>query len=248
MRTRSSGLMVTTKSTWVSRSCWTLRVSRAVMALPSSAATSAGSGAPRKSSALSTRSTLAASGWPSTSTTGGASAGAGVTTSNSASAHPMRYMVSPLCKRSRPGPAQPQRRLGVARHAPVPARRQADRAHLRPVRQTRALELVGEEPAHKPLQPLADHLRRVGLLEPRLPGEEKDLLRRRPVAEEVEQEEVVQLIGPHHLLGPLDDLALLARRQEFRRDRRGDDAQQRLAGRPLELVAGRPVDQELDQR
>ena len=73
---------------------------------------------------------------------------------------------SALLERYSLHPLQPQPRLRIARHAPVAARRQADRADLRPVRQARPLELVGEEALDEHLQPAAAFPRReYGLLE-----------------------------------------------------------------------------------
>src|SRR4051794_26737051 len=57
------------------------------------------------------------------------------------------------------GPAQPQGRLGVAGHAPVAARRQADRTDLGAVRQAGPFELVTKETSDERLQPLAQLLR-----------------------------------------------------------------------------------------
>src|SRR5262249_48381578 len=54
---------------------------------------------------------------------------------------------------------QPLLSARVARHAPVAARRQTHRADLRPVRQTRALELVREEARQEHSQPLANFFR-----------------------------------------------------------------------------------------
>src|SRR6516164_1662050 len=86
---------------------------------------------------------------------------------------------------------QPQRRLRVARHAPVAARRQADRADLGAVRQTGALELIGEEARQKHAQPLPQFDRCVFPVKSRLLCEVQNLLRRRTIAQEVEQKEVV---------------------------------------------------------
>src|SRR5262245_13365668 len=88
-------------------------------------------------------------------------------------------------------PAQPRRRGRVARHAPVAARRQGDAADLRAVGQARALELVREETLREDFQPAANFVGAVCGLERRVAGQEQDLLRRRAVAQEVEQEEVV---------------------------------------------------------
>ena len=68
---------------------------------------------------------------------------------------------------------------GVGRHAPVAARRQADRADLRAVRQARALELVREESPQKHAEPVANSIGRIIAVELRMLGEEQDLLRRR---------------------------------------------------------------------
>src|SRR5260370_42101275 len=113
---------------------------------------------------------------------------------------------------------QPKRRLRVARHAPIAARREADGADLGAVGQARPLELVGEEALDEDLQPAAPLLGGMGLLELGVVGEEQDLLRRRAIAQEVEQEEIVQLVGADHALSDLGDLAAGAGRQQLRRD------------------------------
>src|SRR5207244_9381497 len=50
-------------------------------------------------------------------------------------------------------PFQPQGCLGIARHAPIAARRQTHRADFWPIRQAGTLELVGEKPLDENHQP-----------------------------------------------------------------------------------------------
>ena len=92
------------------------------------------------------------------------------------------------------GPGEPGRRFRVARHAPVAARRQADRADLGAVGQTGAFELVREETPQEHLEPAAHLIGRVGLLEFRVLRQEQDLLRRRSIAQEMKQEEQLQIM------------------------------------------------------
>src|SRR5438132_6573412 len=101
------------------------------------------------------------------------------------------------CLRRTVGPFQPDRGLGIARHAPVAARRQADRADLRSVGQAGAFELIGEETPDEHGQPLAQLRRCIRMVEARLLGQEQDLVGGRAVTKKLEQEEVVQLVRPY---------------------------------------------------
>src|SRR5262245_53216626 len=80
---------------------------------------------------------------------------------------------------------EPQRGLGVTRHAPVAARREAYRPDFWPVRLTRPLELVRKKPFEEQYQPLADLGGRVGRVEIRMFCEVQDLLRRGGEAQEM---------------------------------------------------------------
>lgn len=59
----------------------------------------------------------------------------------------------------------PHGSAGVAGHAPIAAGAERDRADLRPVGQTAALELLGEEAAVEIFQPVQQHIVRVPVTE-----------------------------------------------------------------------------------
>ncbi len=67
-----------------------------------------------------------------------------------------------------------------------------------------------------------------------LRGKEEDLVRWGTVAQEVIEEEVVQLVGADGGLGELRDLTLGVGGEQLRRDGRVEDGEERLAerGRP----------------
>ena len=88
----------------------------------------------------------------------------------------------------------------------------------------------------------------IRLVEPRLPRQVEELLRRRSVAHEMEEEEVVQFIRADDLLGRLYALAAFSRGQQFGRNHRGDDVEQDALCLAGKLVARSPVHQELHQR
>src|SRR4051794_28210509 len=108
---------------------------------------------------------------------------------------------------------QPHGGAGVARRAPVAARRErAAGADLRGVRDRRALELADvEEALDEHLEPVLDLAQRVLVaarlrdqvrprpavaLPPGVPGEEGHLAGLVAEAQDVEEEEVLQLVGP----------------------------------------------------
>ena len=109
----------------------------------------------------------------------------------------------------------PQSRAGVGGHAPVATGGEGDGAHLGPVGQAGALELLGEETAGKDLQPVEDGLIGITALEG-VAGQGVDTPGGGAVSEHVVQEKVVQLIGAHDILGLLGDLSLAVRGQQLR--------------------------------
>src|SRR5471030_2411109 len=107
----------------------------------------------------------------------------------------------------------PRARVAVGRCAPIAARREASAGnHLRPVGQCRALELAQlEEAVEEDAEPLLDLGQRVGVarvlgkpgrpvaarcIAPRVPREKRDLRRTQSVTRDVEEIEVLQLVGP----------------------------------------------------
>jgi hypothetical protein len=108
---------------------------------------------------------------------------------------------------SHPITRQPLRRIGIRGHAPVASGRQADRPHLRPVRDARPLELLAEEAGverpHRRFDPLA----RIILGERSELAQEEDLRGRVPAADRVVQDEIVDLVRAEGRLGGLLDLA-----------------------------------------
>src|SRR5262249_36755833 len=112
-------------------------------------------------------------------------------------------------------PVQPQGGLAIAGHAPIAAWRQADRAHFGPVRQTGALELIVEEAPEEDRQPMADALGGIGDVKAGLSGKKENLFWRRAIAKEMEQKEIMQFVGPDQFLGDVDNLAILAGRQQL---------------------------------
>src|SRR5207244_13128694 len=120
-------------------------------------------------------------------------------------------------------PAEPESGLSVARHPPVAARRQTDRADLGSVGQARTLELIAKEAAQEHLQPLPQLRGCVRLVGGRLLGEVEHFFRRLAVAQEVEEKEVVQLVGADDRFGYLTDLAVGSEGEQLRGNLGGDD-------------------------
>src|SRR5262249_17952344 len=133
-------------------------------------------------------------------------------------------------------PLEPGGGLSVARHAPVAARRQANGADFRSVRQAGALELIAEESLDENAQPLSDFLGSVFPVEVGMLGQKQNLLGRSAVAKEVKQKEIVKLVRSDGVLGVLYSLAIDAGRQQFRRDRGRDDVQERLPGFAFKFI------------
>src|SRR5438128_12627500 len=106
------------------------------------------------------------------------------------------------------GPLQPCCSLCITRHPPIAARRKADRADFGAVRQAGAFELIPEESFDEHRQPATNLVCRVLTIETRLLGQEENLLRRRAVAQEVEQEEVVQFVRADQALREMDNLVV----------------------------------------
>src|SRR5260370_4218823 len=91
-------------------------------------------------------------------------------------------------------PLEPGRGLRVAGHAPVAARRQADGADFRTVRQHGTLELIVEKALDENAQPAANFLRRVFSVEVGVLGQKQNFFRRSAIAQEVKQTEIVTLV------------------------------------------------------
>lgn len=85
--------------------------------------------------------------------------------------------------------------MGIARHSPIATGREAHRADFRTVRQARAFELVREESFQEDRQPSANFGRSVGTVELGLFCKEQDFSRRSAESQEVEQKEIVKLVG-----------------------------------------------------
>ena len=118
----------------------------------------------------------------------------------------------------------------VGRHSPVATWREADAAHLWSVGQAAALELLREEAPEERVQPVVDKLAGVLALEG-VHGQHEDLLGAEAEAEEIVEEEVVELIGTHQVFRLLCDVALVVGRRQFGRDRCVDDIVEHLVGR-----------------
>ena len=109
--------------------------------------------------------------------------------------------------------AHPQRAACIARHSPVPARRQGDRTDFWAVRQAGALELLCEKAVVKHLQPLQNFAARICPFK-RIAGEGEHLGGCKSPAYDVVQEKVMQFVRTDNALCFLCDLAFI-RRQEF---------------------------------
>ena len=96
----------------------------------------------------------------------------------------------------------PEGDAGVGRHAEVAAGTDGRRADLGAVGQAATLELLGEVAAVEDAQPLEDG-RVVVLLAQGVARKAVDLARGGPAAQNLVQEEVVQLIGADEVLGCL---------------------------------------------
>src|SRR5579885_277758 len=136
---------------------------------------------------------------------------------------------------------------GVRGHAPVAARRERPAgADLRGVGHAVALELAREEPAEEDVEPAANRGEIIAPLE----GRERhagEAPRTEAEAQEVVEEEVVQLVGTDERLGVLADLARRRRATELGADRHRQHVAQRVSHRGLagEYPLGGPAD-ELD--
>ena len=120
----------------------------------------------------------------------------------------------------------PQPHHGVGGHTPVPPGAESCVAYFWSVGQAGALELLREEAAVEGPEPFEDDLPAVDPVKGQL-RQTQHLLRPEAPAENIVQEEVVELIGPHQVLRPLADLTL-DRRKELRRDRRVQDILQHV--------------------
>ena len=116
------------------------------------------------------------------------------------------------------GISEPEVREGVGGHPPVAPRRQGDRADLRAVRKAAPLELLREEPLEEDFKPLQEGFSFIALPEGLL-REEEYLSGRTAEAEEVVEEEVMELVRADEVLGQLSDRAVLGCGSQFRTDR-----------------------------
>ena len=120
---------------------------------------------------------------------------------------------------------QPERAVGIAGHSPVAAWREADAAHLGAVGQTAALELLGEEAPAEDGEPALDG----GIVELAAEGvtrQQVDLGGPEAVAQEMVEEEVVQVVGAYEVFSLLADVPLLVGGYELGADRCVDDVEQ----------------------
>src|SRR5439155_18142028 len=143
------------------------------------------------------------------------------------------------------GLGAPRGRRRIGRHPPVAQWREgATRADLRGVGQAVPLELVGEEALEEDGEPAPDRGERVPALE-RMERHPRDAAWPEAEAQEVVEEEVVQLVGADDLLGLLRDLAAPPETEELRTDRRLEDAAEDGGnlGLVLEDLLGRPADE-----
>ena len=92
---------------------------------------------------------------------------------------------------------------------PISTRGKSDRANLRTVGHTGALELLVEEAAHKDLEPFAQGFVVVDVPQRKL-CHAVELFGREAVAKHIEQVEIVQLVGADQILGLLRDLAVFS--------------------------------------
>ena len=113
---------------------------------------------------------------------------------------------------------QPKRSHRVARHSPVSTRGEADGAYFRAVGQATALELLLEEAAEKGMEPFLEGGIVVGFPECPL-RQEVDLRGGGTEAQEVIEEEIVQLVGAYQILRLLLDISMLVGGNQFRADR-----------------------------
>ena len=113
---------------------------------------------------------------------------------------------------------QPKRSHRVARHSPVSTRGEADGAYFRAVGQATALELLLEEAAEEGMEPFLEGGIVVGFPECPL-RQEVDLCGGGTEAQEVIEEEIVQLVGVYHILRLLLDISMLVGGNQFRADR-----------------------------
>ena len=107
---------------------------------------------------------------------------------------------------------QPEGGTGVAGHAEVAPGGEGDGAYLGAVGQAGALELLGEEAAVEGNQPLFYYIGAVLALEGPA-GHGVDFAGAEAEAEDVVEEEVVELVGAYQLFGFLGDLAVLGGQQ-----------------------------------
>ena len=144
---------------------------------------------------------------------------------------------------------QPDGGCGITRHAPVATRTEAHASHLRTIRQTAALELLVEETANKCLEPFLDSLLIVGIrivvadfhtlqlgIDKRLLSQHVNLDWTETEAQEVIEEEIVQLVWSHQVFRLLLDVSVLIGRNQFRTDRRINDVAQGDAALLLSLI------------
>ena len=114
-------------------------------------------------------------------------------------------------------PAKPNPCAGVAGHPPIPPGAQAHGAHLHPVGQAAALELLAHEPAIEGFQPFFDGFP-VKIPGKRLICQVENLLGGVAEPQDVVEEEVVEGVGAYDAFGLLGDFAVLVRGQQLGAD------------------------------
>ena len=97
--------------------------------------------------------------------------------------------------------------------------------------------MLGKEATVKKLQPLQDLCFRI-VLSKSPAGQVENLTRSKLVANNLEQEEIVQFVRSDLILGFLADVTIRIGWQQFRRNRRGTNIMQNLCGLAAELGLG----------
>ena len=142
---------------------------------------------------------------------------------------------------------QPDAGCGITGHDPVSPGAEAQRSGLHAIRHAAALELLGKEPAVEGFQPFFNGLP-VKISGKRTAGHGIDLCRCKTIRQHMVQEEIMQRIGSHKILGLLADLSLCIRRKQFRADGGIQNILQHIEGGRKAFLPGNGIDHPADQR
>ena len=107
---------------------------------------------------------------------------------------------------------KPSRSICIARHAPIATRRERARADLGPVGQATAFKLLLEETPQENPQPFYDFVS-VIVRSKRFIGKIQNFLGRETIPQNIIEEKVMQLVGPHKIFGFLRNLIVRISRQ-----------------------------------